>query len=156
MTQIFQWKQRSKGLFRGSDIELYTQGVLMGSIPDESLKRAARINGKLFLMLEPASFRFPKCHRMIEPDTGQTWCDVEECEDGTIWAMMEGRRYDIGIREDDNPAQSNGLIMQGYNDKLFSSSNGRLEIRTDKHTETFIACFFFVRHLRRLQDTASM
>ena len=52
------------------------------------------------------------------------------------------------FREDDNPSQSNGLIMQGYNDKLFSSKNGRLEIRTDQHVEILTLCYFFVRFLK--------
>jgi hypothetical protein len=147
MKNSFHWKQISKGLFRQAAIEIYSDSMLIGTIPDKTLKREAQINGKRFSIKKKKGFWFPKAYLLLDPDTKNLWCEIEEYEDGKIWATISKKRYDIGIREDDNPSQSNGLIIQGYNDKLFSCKNGRLEIRTELHPEILIVYYFFVRHL---------
>lgn len=50
MKNSFHWKQISKGLFRHAAVEIYSDSMLIGTIPDKTLKREAQINGKRFLI----------------------------------------------------------------------------------------------------------
>lgn len=156
MTHNFYWKQVPGRLFRPRAIEIYSGETLAGIIPDESLKKAAEINGKRFLMSTRHALSFPKNYILTDPDSGKTWCKIEERMNRDIFATINGKLYNIGVYPDDNPSQSNGLIMQGYNDQLFSYSSGRLEIRTREHIEILTACYFFVCYLRHCNSILSL
>lgn len=149
ITEILQWKIDSEGFFKRGSIKLYRDNVHIGTITDTSFKKSSEINGKRFLIKQDNSLlNYPKRHQLIDAGTGKIACEIQNhYSDNKVLAVFpDNTTHDITVGTD-NPAQTNGQIIQSYPDKLWFAETGKLEIRTKKNIEALIACFYFVRYL---------
>lgn len=151
MSKTFDWKYSSKGFLRGGTYCIFLDGELIGEIPDYSLEKTATINHHQFTAKTTGHWGFPQTYNIINPDNKSIYCRIEKHSDHQIYAFTSEKiKYDISISSDDNPAQTNGLVIQKYDDKMYFAESGKIEIRSDKDIELLIVCLFFVLYLRNL------
>jgi hypothetical protein len=147
----FRWTNDSS-VFH-SHVKIYDKDNCIGDIPDTRLeKHPAVINGKKFIVDNHKDFFLPKTYTLKDFDHDKKLCQIIEDSGHKVFAIIDNVKYDIGLRENDNPSQNNGLITQMYNDKMFFYKSGTLEIRSDKNLEILIVCSFFARRLTSDQD----
>lgn len=99
------------------------------------------------------SFWTPEVYVFIDPDTQKELFRIVERGSAEFFAELAGKRsYHVSVGLDDNPAQTNGLVIQKYSDRMFFAKSGKLELRSQQDVEALIVSLFFVERIRYIRS----